>query len=110
MAIEAQHVETYRELFIHRQDVVLGKGEVRRIHVKRFIPARGMTLPTQDELTTVHEANDYFESSPLQPWERSSGEHLQKREKLTQMFEQKAYRLTLYMLEQSEEQAGDVAP
>ena len=65
-----------------------------------------MPTASGDDLALVQEANGYFESEPLQPWEQSSGEHLQKRNKLTQMFEQKAYRLALYILEQSEEQAG----
>lgn len=34
-------------------DVEVGKGEVRRLHVKRFIAARGGTLPAQEELTGI---------------------------------------------------------
>jgi hypothetical protein len=65
-----------------------------------------MPNPTPEELKIVQDANDYFESSPLEPWERSSGEHLQERNRLTNMFEKKAYHLTLYTLEESEKQAG----
>ena len=64
-------------------------------------------IPTanEDELRQVARANAYFESSPLETFEAASGEYLEERNKLTDLFERKAYYLTLYELTQSELEA-----
>ena len=65
------------------------------------------SLPTVTpaDQALVAESNAYFESSPLEPWEPSSGEHLKKRNALTNVFQQKAYQLTLHIVSKSEQQA-----
>ena len=69
-----------------------------------------MPSATEDDKALVQHANGYFESTPLQPWESAedAGPAYQaERNKLTDMFQQKAYRLALYTLEQSDLQAKD---
>ena len=60
---------------------------------------------TAADQTLVAESNDYFQSSPLEDREKSSGEHLEKRNALTNVFQQKAYQLTLHIVSKSEQQA-----
>jgi hypothetical protein len=64
-----------------------------------------MPLTTEADRALVQTSNDYFGSNPLEPWERSSGEHLKKRNALTEVFQRKAHQLTLHIVSKSEEQA-----
>lgn len=64
-----------------------------------------MPAATPADQALVARSNDYFGSHPLELWERSSGEHLRKRDELTKVFQQHAHRLTLYIVGKSEQQA-----
>jgi hypothetical protein len=70
---------------------------------QQYVEALPTVSPADQAL--VARSNDYFQSQPLEWWEQSSGEHLKKRDELTDVFQKKAHQLTLHILSKSEQQA-----
>jgi hypothetical protein len=70
---------------------------------EQYVEALPTVSPSDQAL--VARSNDYFQSSPLEWGEQSSGEHLKKRNELTDVFQKKAHQLTLHILSKSEQQA-----
>ena len=64
-----------------------------------------MPVTTAADRALVARSNDYFGSNPLEDWEPSSGEHLKKRNELTEVFQRKAHQLTLHIVSKSEQLA-----